>query len=46
VDIDFLTPDPYLINFLNIHILSLSENLCNLLSIRYPSASECDTHTG
>ena len=25
-DIDFLTPDPYPINILNIHIQSLSEN--------------------
>jgi len=43
-DIDFLTPDPYTINFLNIHIQSLSENFWKLVSdIRYPSVSECDT---
>jgi len=36
VDIDFLTPNPYPINFLNIHIQSLSENFWNLVSDIHP----------
>jgi len=40
-DIDFLTSDPYLINFLNIHIKSLSEKFWNLVSDihLYPNAT-------
>jgi len=44
-DIDFLTPGPYPIIFLNIHIQSLSENLLNLKSDihLYPNATLVNT---